>query len=147
MEHIAIAEGETQWTDSVTDPEYFSDFPKHHIVEELTKLTRSLSEAEKRGDTAFFKKHLSEQLIFRRASGKVITKSTFLEDLKPNNYEYNIPFNITVNVAEDGQSAAISLTIAAKIMDPPIEGTWRNIRLFQQNNDVWQIVSWYNEPA
>jgi hypothetical protein len=113
----------------------------------LTLLNQQLSEAEQKGDKSFFEKHLADTLIFRRASGKIVGKKDFLAALKPNNYDYNVPSDMQINVADDGLTAAVSLIISAKIKDPQTEGQWRNIRLFQKNNDVWQITGWYNEPA
>jgi uncharacterized protein DUF4440 len=56
---------------------------------ELCDLARRMGEAEKDRDEAFFKTLLADKLTFRRASGVVVDKETFLKDLRNpvNTYE------------------------------------------------------------
>ncbi len=47
----------------------------------MVELNRQIVEAEKQGNKSFFEDTLAENLIFRRASGKIVTKQQFLDDL------------------------------------------------------------------
>ncbi len=47
----------------------------------LCDLARRMGEAERSRDDAFFRTLLAEKLTFRRASGAVVDKATFLNDL------------------------------------------------------------------
>ncbi|HXB54876.1 MAG TPA: hypothetical protein VN461_08850 [Vicinamibacteria bacterium] len=51
------------------------------IAAELTRLNKEFVPAELMIDVGFFKTHLAEGLQFRRASGKVVDKSRYLDDL------------------------------------------------------------------
>ena len=147
MEHIAITQGETDWKDPVNEAEYF---PAHEddIQSVMTNLTFAFAEAEKNAYLEFFKNHLSKDLIFRQANERIANKNSFIEDLKKLRYEYNIPGNIQVFPAADNLSAAVSLTVSAKIIGKSIiEGQWKNIRLFKYSEGRWQLTGWYNEPA
>jgi len=51
------------------------------IVRELTELNTAFAQAEFLASVEFFRHHLADGLRFRRASGKVVDKITFLKDL------------------------------------------------------------------
>jgi hypothetical protein len=51
------------------------------LVAELTELNRAFATAEFAADAEFFRCHLADALLFRRANGKVVDKVTFLKDL------------------------------------------------------------------
>jgi len=75
----------------------------------LVELNEQVAEMEQRGEAAkqFFQTHLSERLIFRRASGKVVGKSGpdgFLEGLKNNPFTMRVPEDIAATVLEDGRA-------------------------------------------
>ena len=51
------------------------------IVRELTELNTAFAQAEFLASVEFFRHHLADGLRFRRASGTVVDKITFLKDL------------------------------------------------------------------
>ena len=51
------------------------------VIAELTELAAEFATAEFSADVEFFRCHLADGLRFRRASGKVVDKVTFLKDL------------------------------------------------------------------
>src|SRR5688572_8254925 len=72
----------------------------------LAELNQQFVRKEQQGETAreFFEKHLSDQLIFRRASGKVVGKSGpkgFLEGLKNNPFTSRVAEEITVTLLDN----------------------------------------------
>lgn len=65
---------------------------KNDIENELIELNIKIGEAEKQRQEDFLKGVLADDLIFRRASGKVVNKVEYLADLvnPDNKYEYLI---------------------------------------------------------
>ena len=117
--------------------------------EELCDLARRMGEAEKDRDAAFFKTLLADKLTFRRASGIVVDKETFLNDLRNpgNTYETLESDNIAAQVYEG--VAVITLLVRAKGMreGKSFSGVFRNIRIFVQepnNQPQWQLHAWFN---
>jgi hypothetical protein len=62
------------------------------VEKELIKLNIRIGEAERRRQEGFLKRVLADDLIFRRASGKIVNKKRYLADLldPKNTYEYLI---------------------------------------------------------
>ena len=110
----------------------------------LEKLNRQIADEEQRGEAAslFFKTHLSDQLIFRRANGKVVGKEKFLEELKNNPFRTRTAEMIEVNLLEDRASATL-IIVGTRIDDGSVH-YYRNIRLFTRSADEWLLEFWYN---
>lgn len=116
---------------------------------ELCDLARRMGEAEKDRDEAFFKTLLADKLTFRRASGVIVDKETFLNDLRNpgNTYETLESEEIAAEVYEG--VAVTTLLVRAKGMreGKPFSGVFRNIRIFVQeptNQPQWQLHAWFN---
>jgi hypothetical protein len=93
----------------------------------------------------FFDTLLSDQLVFRRASGKIVGKSGdegFLEGLKNNPFKSRVPEDIVVKVLDD--RVLVTLIIAATRKDDDSLHRYRNIRLFSRVKDRWTLELWYN---
>jgi len=120
---------------------------------ELTKqnlgdLNKRIGEMEqKRGDEAylFFNAFLSDQLIFRRASGEVVGKSEpegFLDSLKkPSPFTSRVSDDISVALLD--ARALVTLILIGYRADGSA-GRYRNIRLFSRSGDDWILELWYN---
>jgi Domain of unknown function (DUF4440) len=113
----------------------------------LVELNKQIAEMEQQGEAAreFFQKHLSDQLIFRRASGKVVGKSGpegFLEGLKSNPFESRVAEDIDVSLQND--RALVTLIIVGTRKDDGSVHRYRNIRLFSRSSDNWILELWYN---
>lgn len=82
--------------------------------EELIRLNIEISKAENEGETDFLKTVLADDLIFRKANGKVVNKSEYLRDLigPDNAYERFIPEDIMADVYDD--IAVVSFLVRAK---------------------------------
>jgi hypothetical protein len=115
------------------------------LEKELIEVNIKIGEAEKTRDEDYLKRKLADDLIFRRASGKVVNKDQYLADLQDiaNTYEYLISEDVKPTLYEG--VAVISLRVRAKgkRRTGPFEGTYRNIRLFLRNKE-WQCVMWFN---
>ncbi len=114
----------------------------------LNDLNKRIGEMEqKQGEEAhlFFNAHLSDQLIFRRASGKVVGKSEpegFLDSLKkPSPFTSRVPEDISVALLDD--RALVTLIVVGTRADGSV-GRYRNVRLFSRSGDDWILELWYN---
>lgn len=120
------------------------------LEEELTQLNIAIGEAEKRRDDAALKCILANDLIFRRASGVVVDKATYLEELlKPENtYSYLCSEIVDIKLSELQNIAIVTLHVYAKGKRGKnlFEGVYRNIRFFQKGEQGWQCHAWFNEP-
>ncbi len=116
---------------------------------ELTNLNQNIGEFEKKKDTQFFEKYLSEHLVFRRASGKVHTKSEFINSLMNSKITYHeiTTFLKEINISDNGLSAVIESVVTVKIENEGkiTKGDFRNLRFFTKHEKNWKISSWYNE--
>jgi Domain of unknown function (DUF4440) len=115
------------------------------VENELIELNIRIGEAEKKPDEAFLKRILADDLIFRRASGKVVNKKEYLEDLlnPDNTYEYLISEDVKPTVYEGLAVVSLRVRTKGKRGITNFEGTYRNIRLFLKNKE-WQCVMWFN---
>lgn len=114
----------------------------------LVELNNRVAEMEQtQGSEAldFFKIHLSDQLIFRRANGKVVGKSEpegFLDGLKkPGPFTSRRAEDIVVTLLDD--RALVTLVVVGTRADRSV-GRYRNIRLFSRSGKDWVMEFWYN---
>ena len=115
----------------------------------LIGLNTQIAEAENQRKADFLDKILSEALRFRRASGVVVDKATYLADLKDpsNTYDYNVPEDVTPQIYEC--LAIVTLRVRAKGTrgGKPFEGIFRNVRIFLNEpgkEPKWQLHFWFN---
>lgn len=113
----------------------------------LIELNRRIGQMEQQGEAAqvFFQTHLSDQLIFRRASGKVVGKSGpggFLEGLKNNPFTSRVSEEISVQLM--GDRALVTLIVVGTRADDRSVHRYRNVRLFSRARDNWIMEFWYN---
>jgi hypothetical protein len=90
----------------------------------------------------FFLGLLSDQLVFRRANGKVVDKKTFLKSLQdPNPFKKRWTEDIDIS-SLDGR-ALVSLVIRT-MSNENKEARYRNVRLFSKQGNEWKLDFWYN---
>jgi hypothetical protein len=116
-------------------------------TQDLEELNREIGEMEQQGTAAFeyFNTLLSDQLIFRRASGKVVGKSEpggFLDSLNKNPFKSRVSENISVALQFD--RVLVTLVVVGTRADDGSEHRYRNIRLFSRSADKWILEFWYN---
>jgi hypothetical protein len=120
-------------------------------MDDLIKLNQAFGEAEKKRDAAFFEKHLSDDLVFRRASGKIVGKAQFLAGLQnPGLIYHRISTEIEdVSAANDESSATVKAIVAVEMTNEGknIAGSFANFRIFKNENGVWKLIAWYNEAV
>ncbi len=117
---------------------------KQHLV----NLNQRIGEMEQKRDEeahTFFQAHLSDQLVFRRASGKIVGTSEpegFLDSLtKPRPFTSLVSEEISVALIDD--RALVTLIVVGTRADGSV-GRYRNIRLFSRLGDGWVLELWYN---
>jgi Domain of unknown function (DUF4440) len=115
-------------------------------IEFLEQLNVRIGDAEMRRDELFLKNILADELVFRRASGKIVTKDEYLAELvKPENtYEYLVSEAVEIAFNED--SALVSLVVRAKGKRgaTEFEGSFQNLRVFVKQAEKWCCVVWFN---
>ena len=91
----------------------------------------------------FFEAHLSDQLLFRRATGKVVGKADFLSGL-----DQRAPFSARrsedIRVAQFADRALVTLVVIGIRADDGSVHLYRNIRLFSRSGESWIMELWYN---
>lgn len=123
--------------------------------DQLIQLNAVIAEMELRRDgeaRKFFEALLSDELLFRRASGVVVGKSAnktfrtaplgFLEGLdEPGRFTSLRVEDLRVSALDD--RALVTLIVAGTRPDNSI-GRYRNIRLFSRSGENWLLEFWYN---
>jgi hypothetical protein len=132
----------------------FINDPDDPDVTMLRKLNAAIGKAEKEADASFLRRVLAPDLIFRRASGQVVDRTTYLVDLVAEGNKYNLlelvePFDVLKFDADKdvNKTAVVSLIIRAEGTrdGSPFSGMFRNHRLFRKGGaEGWQCVVWYN---
>lgn len=117
------------------------------IKQELIEINKNIGKAELERDKCFLSKILSEDLQFRRISGKVVTKQIYLNDLESaeNTYDYNHSEDIEVLLTGEN-TALVSLRVWAKgkKSNIPFDGIYRNTRVFIKQQGEWKCFLWFN---
>jgi hypothetical protein len=116
-------------------------------VDDLVALNTRIGEMEQRGAAAapFFTDLLSDDLVFRRASGKVVGKSGpegFIDGLKNNPFKSRIAEDMTVDPIAN--RALVTLLVIGTRTDDGSVHRYRNIRLFSRQGSRWILECWYN---
>lgn len=118
------------------------------IKQHLFDLNNQIAEMEQKGKAAqtFFDELLSDKLIFRRVSGKVIGKNgeeSFMGGLeKPSPFTSRQTEDVSVTLLDDDH-ALVTLIVVGNKKDGSV-GWYRNVRLFVHAGDKWVMEFWYN---
>jgi hypothetical protein len=110
----------------------------------LNELSQEMVQMEQKGEAAhdYFKKHLSDQLVFRRANGTVVRIDAFMAGLKNNPFQERHSEDVSVSV--QGDRALVTMIVVAKRKDDGSVHRYRNIRLFSLSGGQWIMEFWYN---
>ena len=111
----------------------------------LIKLNRQISEAEKQGNKSFFEDTLAENLIFRRASGQIVTKQKFLDDLATDAFDILIADIADVKIYQNTAVVVVYITAKRKVDEQ--EGMYLNIRVFTKDPNQWKLSAWFNNKV
>jgi hypothetical protein len=116
-------------------------------VDDLVTLNRRIGEMEQQGAAAaaFFADLLSDDLVFRRASGKVVGKSGpegFIAGLENNPFKSRVVEDIAVHPIDS--RALVTLVVVGTRTDDGSVHRYRNIRLFSRQDSRWILECWYN---
>ncbi|GAA1995327.1 nuclear transport factor 2 family protein [Microbacterium pumilum] len=114
--------------------------------EVLRSLNISVADWEQRGDetaVARFDEILSDDLLFRRANGEVVDKTTFIAGVSPHS-----PFadrtSEVLSVQVLGKNALVIVMVTTT--DPQgVASQFRNVRALTHSDQGWQIRFWFNE--
>src|SRR5215472_9512603 len=124
-----------------------AELSKNTLIE-LIELNQRIATEEQQGEAArdFFQGVLSDQLTFRRASGKVVGKAGpdgFLEGLTNNPFsERGVEGKVAVTPVDD--RALVTLIVVGRRKDDGSVHRYRNIRLFSRAAQNWIMELWYN---
>lgn len=112
----------------------------------LIGLNVLIGEAELNRDENFLREILSDDLVFRRATGDVVTKEIYLSELAnpENTYEYLRAENIKAQVNEDAALISLIVTAKGKRGEKKFEGKFRNLRVFTGDEKKRRCVIWHN---
>ena len=117
-----------------------------HDLNTLKDLNEELAVMEQQRDEKandWFNGLLSDQLKFRRATGSIVDKQTFLKALRdPSPFTLRESEDISIIGLEDDR-ALVMLVVWTKKADHS-ENRFRNIRLFSKQKQGWILERWYN---
>lgn len=116
------------------------------IIEFLEQLNIRIGDAELRRDELFLKNILADDLVFRRADGKIVSKEEYLAELVKSENTYDYLESENVKVAVNDENALVSLSVRAKGRRGEIEfeGKFQNLRVFVKQAEKWCCVVWFN---
>lgn len=112
----------------------------------LVRLNRQIGEAELKRDEKFMREVLADELVFRRANGKIVTKDEYLSELmKPeNSYELLRTENIKTAVTKENALVSLTVITKGKRGETEFEGEFQNVRVFVKRKNEWQCIVWFN---
>jgi hypothetical protein len=112
----------------------------------LQELNRKITETENQKGVQFNANLLSAKLLFRRASGTVIGKAEFLQDLqKPNSFTERIAENIQVTLLPEVADRALVMLIVRTQRADSTTQLFLNIRFFTRAATGWELDAWHND--
>lgn len=112
----------------------------------LIGLNVLIGEAELNRDEDFLSGVLSDELIFRRANGSIVSKEEYLTNLmkQENTYEFLHSENIKAQVKDDTALVSLNVRAKGKRGEKEFEGNFHNLRVFINKAKNWQCVIWHN---
>jgi lipoprotein NlpI len=115
------------------------------LTQKLIELNTKIVNMEQKGSAAtdYFTNLLSEELIFRRASGKVDNKDKFIEKLQePSPFISRHAEDVVVELIDD-RHALVRLIVTTTKADGSKQ-RFRNIRSFSRSGENFILEFWYN---
>lgn len=113
-------------------------------TEALRHVNIEIGEAEEAHDVDRLEEILHEDLIFRRADGTIVTKSQYLAAVPTREYETLDSEIVEIDEGKDSAVVIVIVTAAGLANGKRFGGTFRNARVFVNENDRWQCRLWLN---
>lgn len=109
------------------------------MVQTPRTIADDMCRAEKEGDRKSLERYLHQDLVFRRADGSIVGKEAFLADLKPRE---RLDWELMSDEpdAADARSESVALTLIVRTS----AGSFRNMRVFVQDDGGWRCRLWVN---
>lgn len=121
-----------------------------HDVGLLLQLNLDLGEQERLGaeGRAFFERWLDARFRFRRGDGSTVDKEEFLDGLgDPANRSDVLTTDVRqIQVMDDQAFVEAWVYLDGTRRGNPVNGAYRNLRLFERGADGWHCVMWFNKP-
>jgi hypothetical protein len=109
----------------------------------LRELNVKIGIAESEGDREFLSSVLAPVLAFRRASGAVVDRATFLDAVKQGARRETAIESIDLL----GSDRAV-VTCMVSLVEGDRTKQFHNVRLFvRSSEDAWKLLGWANEPV
>ena len=120
--------------------------PPSATARELTALLQEFLDGAGRSDRAEFAKFFSDDVIYTRSSGIVVTKSEILKNIRTRADDGTSTYSAEdVTVHEFGDTAIVAFRLEGRTEHPDksIElAHFRNTGTFLRRNGRWQVVAW-----
>jgi ketosteroid isomerase-like protein len=113
--------------------------------DELTRINVEIGKAEKARDPTELDRLVHDDLVFRRADGKVVTKQLYLDAVPKRTYD-RLDVDVVEIDAKD-ESAVVTVIVDAAGTGgdgSPFEGRFRNVRVFVKDDGRWRCRLWVN---
>lgn len=127
-----------------------AEHPHQPAEHELWRINEELTEHERRGAAGvpFFQELLDDSLCFRRGDGSTMSKDEFLTALAdPGNVSEILTTTIQqVQILDDQAFVEAWVYLRGERGGRPVDGTFRNLRLFEHREARWRLVMWFNKP-
>ena len=105
--------------------------------QKLAELNVKIGDWEAKGETEVLAAALSDQLVFKRADGVVVTKKQFLSEVRNKMFARKSE-DVKILINEAKNLALVALTVEAQ------GGKFENLRVFERSANGWQCVIWHN---
>jgi hypothetical protein len=114
------------------------------VVHELVALNVDIGEAEKAHDVNTLTRILSEDLVFRRGSGVIVDRGTYLTELPDTTYQVLQSGEFEVDEKPESALVTLVVTVVGTRQGKPFAGRFRNTRLFVRDEGDWTCRIWIN---
>jgi glyoxylase I family protein len=111
---------------------------------DLRELNLEIGVAEKAHDLEFLRDVLDDDLIFRRADGRIVGKEAYLEAVRARTYDAIATGISEVDEQADSTVVTVIVTASGTSDGKPFSGTFRNVRTFVADEDGWRCTLWIN---
>jgi hypothetical protein len=126
-----------------------ASWERRRAERQLAKLNRELTKEEKRGadGSEFFRQLLDERLVLIRADGSTVDKDGFLAGLADAKNVSEVLTTQIRQVSVMADQAFVEALVRLKGIrgGKPVDGSFRNLRLFERHDDGWRCVMWFNK--
>jgi catechol 2,3-dioxygenase-like lactoylglutathione lyase family enzyme len=114
---------------------------------ELRSINVEIGAAEQRHDVGYLSGVLHDELIFRRADGKIVTKEDYLRAVPTREYATLESDVAELHVTAGTALATVLVRAEGRANGTEFRGTYRNLRVFVSEGDRWLCKVWVNARA